>query len=336
MKLNRKKKSNNNNNDNNNFGNDKDKDKLKVTSLNPQVTPSTEYQHHLSLLKSCRVLSHRIHFNKNNKKFNHPTQAAAEEEEDGEGPIDENELNKWREEEEESLKTWQCWDPSPVCLHCREDPSAHCFYRVGLDRIGRHVIYSCAARARNRVVVDNMEHMAYEFERIFDHNSAPGKVVWVIDFKGFGLRDCNPAMGSTALPMFAAHYPERLGQIVLVDPPRIFAGLWAGVQPILDPVTKSKVVFLRGEANFKTYADIQWRGLEPDFDDPNNNNNINHHGRKGGGNIDPDLATFLKRIEILKGVPGYGDENHRIDDNQLCFLRDPIATERIRRTIAVK
>jgi hypothetical protein len=29
-----------------------------------------------------------------------------------------------------------------------------------------------------------MDHMAFEFERIFDHNSMPGKVVWIIDMKG--------------------------------------------------------------------------------------------------------------------------------------------------------
>ena len=49
--------------------------------------------------------------------------------------------------------------------------------------------------------MDNCLHMAFELERIFDHGAADGKVVWVIDFKGFGIRDCNPNMGANALPM---------------------------------------------------------------------------------------------------------------------------------------
>ena len=90
---------------------------------------------------------------------------------------------------------------APCCPACRADPCAHCFYRIGMDRLGRHVIYSCAGRARNKVVMDNCLHMAFELERIFDHGAADGKVVWVIDFKGFGIRDCNPNMGANALPM---------------------------------------------------------------------------------------------------------------------------------------
>lgn len=95
------------------------------------------------------------------------------------------------------------WTSSaPCCESDRADPCAHCFYRVGMDRLGRHVIYSCAGRARNKVVYDNCMHMAFELERIFDHGAADGKVVWVIDFRGFGIRDCNPNMGANALPMY--------------------------------------------------------------------------------------------------------------------------------------
>jgi hypothetical protein len=108
-----------------------------------------------------------------------------------------------------------------------------------------------------------MLHMAFEIERLFDHNAAPGKMTWIIDFAGFGLAHADPRLGATALPMFANHYPERMGQIVLVDPPALFHGVWIGVQPILDLVTRSKVVFLRGATAFKAYADVQWRGPLP-------------------------------------------------------------------------
>ena len=99
------------------------------------------------------------------------------------------------------------WTSSaPICQACHRDPTAHCFYRLGLDRVGRHVVYSCAGRARNKVVADNCTHMAFELERIFRHNSSTGKIVWVIDFKGFSIRDCSLSMCLTALPMYVKHF----------------------------------------------------------------------------------------------------------------------------------
>ena len=90
----------------------------------------------------------------------------------------------------------------PRCQSCYRDPRSHCFYEIGMDRRGRHVIYSNAARAGNKVVLDNMQvcvycarldvrparppsphpkplqHMASELERIFDGNRVEGKLVW--------------------------------------------------------------------------------------------------------------------------------------------------------------
>jgi hypothetical protein len=41
---------------------------------------------------------------------------------------------------------------APTCLVClNEVHTAHCFNRIGVDRAGRHVIYSCAGRAVNKV-----------------------------------------------------------------------------------------------------------------------------------------------------------------------------------------
>ena len=92
---------------------------------------------------------------------------------------------------------------SPSCAICETDPLAHCFFRVGTDADRNHVIYSCAARASNKDPHANCRHMACEMERIFDGNSASGRIVWLIDFNGFGVADCNPRMGATVLPTFS-------------------------------------------------------------------------------------------------------------------------------------
>ena len=43
--------------------------------------------------------------------------------------------------------------------------------------------------------------MAFEIERVLGHNGLPGKVTWIIDFSGFGLKHTDPRLGANALPM---------------------------------------------------------------------------------------------------------------------------------------
>ena len=73
------------------------------------------------------------------------------------------------------------------CQQCAEDARSHCFFQLFTDTAGRKVVYSCAARARNKVVEDNMMHMAWEIEHLFGgRNADPGKVIWMVDMNGFG------------------------------------------------------------------------------------------------------------------------------------------------------
>ena len=43
--------------------------------------------------------------------------------------------------------------------------------------------------------------------------------VWVSDFKGFGMSDCDPRLAKVFLDLSAAHYPERLGLFLVIDAP---------------------------------------------------------------------------------------------------------------------
>ena len=72
------------------------------------------------------------------------------------------------------------------------DPRSHCFMRVGDDSRGLPVVYSAAGRASNKTVRDNCMHMAFELERLFDGGAAAGRYVWIIDFRGFGMRGSQP------------------------------------------------------------------------------------------------------------------------------------------------
>ena len=80
----------------------------------------------------------------------------------------------------------------------------HIAHRLGLDRVGRHVVYSCAG-ALNKVVADNCTHMAFELERIF-HLFEHWQNCVSHDFKGFSIRDCSLSMCLTALPMYVKHF----------------------------------------------------------------------------------------------------------------------------------
>ena len=68
--------------------------------------------------------------------------------------------------------------------------------------------------------------------------------VWVMDFHGFGLSDCDPRLGRIFLDVSARHYPERLGQFLIVSAPRLFTALWNTLKPLIDPITVAKINFV--------------------------------------------------------------------------------------------
>jgi hypothetical protein len=73
------------------------------------------------------------------------------------------------------------------CQPCATDARSHCFFPLFTDTAHRPVVYSCAARAANKVIEDNMMHMAWEIEHLFGGSNAdPGKFIWLVDMNGFG------------------------------------------------------------------------------------------------------------------------------------------------------
>lgn len=145
-----------------------------------------------------------------------------------------------------------------LCQCCMIDPRAHCFLRVGTDVAGRHVIYSCAGAATNKRPLDGCRHMALELERIFDGNSAHGSIVWLINFAGISIADCNPRTVVMALPMFLNNYLERISQIVFWGMPLLVAGMYSAGMKLLDPIARKRVVIHRTDAERTRYAEAYW------------------------------------------------------------------------------
>ena len=133
-------------------------------------------------------------------------------------------------------------DNKPLtCRQCVADPDSHCFFALGPDRRGWELIYACPARGKNKDPDGGLNHMYMLFESVFDRNRSKGKITWMIDLHGLGLWDINPRHATTATPVAANHYPERLGQVCLLDAPAIFSLVWKSITPVLDPLTARKV-----------------------------------------------------------------------------------------------
>lgn len=162
---------------------------------------------------------------------------------------------KWRAEHVDNS--------SIECPACASQPNAHCFFPIGLDSRGWKLVYSCASRAMDRRAESSVIHMSRIMEQLFDKGAAAGKIVWIIDMHGFGWKDMDTSMARTAVPFFSNHYPERMGQIVLLDPPAIFKGFWDIVSSLVDPVTRRKVCMLRADkaAYFEKYLDEAQRAF---------------------------------------------------------------------------
>ena len=145
------------------------------------------------------------------------------------------------------------------CEACAKDPKAHSFFTIGNDDRSWPVVYACAARSTSRNVEGNALHMAYELERLFGgNNSTPGKYTWLLDFSGMGMFDVSPRMATTGVAIFMGHYPERMGEILLLNPPSVFQVLYNAALPLLDAVTKEKITFLRDRRALEKYAAERW------------------------------------------------------------------------------
>lgn len=66
---------------------------------------------------------------------------------------------------------------------------------------------------------------------------------------GMTLPCCNPNLGKKVMHIFADFYPERLGKAVIVNHKAIFQSIWKAIKKFLDPVTASKVVFLKNSSS---------------------------------------------------------------------------------------
>ncbi|MEW5307722.1 MAG: hypothetical protein WDW38_008308 [Sanguina aurantia] len=149
---------------------------------------------------------------------------------------------KWRREFEPT---------QAVCPACTKNTRSHYMHVAAFDKVKRPTIYSCLALAHNRNIHDSYTHLVQQFE-LATALMIPGvsdSWVWICDFQGFGLVDCDPRMAKIFLSMSSEHYPERLGLFLIVGAPMMFNILWKAISPFIDPKTFRKIRFLPMDYN---------------------------------------------------------------------------------------
>lgn len=77
----------------------------------------------------------------------------------------------------------------------------------------------------------------------------------VFDLRDFGLKNMDWPFVKFLVQAFEAYYPETLGLLVIHGAPWVFSGLWRAINPLLDPVVRSKVQFTRSDKDLTEHID---------------------------------------------------------------------------------
>lgn len=96
-----------------------------------------------------------------------------------------------------------------------------------------------------------------------------GQWVVVLDMQSYKSGNSPPLSATTeTIRILQRHFPERAKHIIFLDAPRVFSLLWVVVRPLLDPVTRAKIVFMnRSDPQFSSLsAEIQ-RSADMDLDE---------------------------------------------------------------------
>ena len=140
------------------------------------------------------------------------------------------------------------------------------------DRDGRPTLVMCPRLENNQKGhEENLVNLVYHMERATGgvplRGGSPlarapdGKLVVVMDFGGYSMRNAPPMKTSRAtLSILQDHYPERLHRFLLLRAPYVFHVFFRIISPFIDPGTRQRICFVSGS------ADEQREILQSSFD----------------------------------------------------------------------
>mmetsp|Transcript_25556 Transcript_25556/g.55666 ORF Transcript_25556/g.55666 Transcript_25556/m.55666 type:complete len:272 (+) Transcript_25556:98-913(+) len=124
----------------------------------------------------------------------------------------------------------------------------------GLDKGGRPVVILLVERhiAKDLDFIEAKRFIAYTLDTCIKYTELhnpdwDGKCTTVFDLSGMTMANYDVSALRAVFDLLQNHYPERLHRLYLYCAPFLFYGLWKIVSPFVDPVTKTKVVFLYRE-----------------------------------------------------------------------------------------
>ena len=135
-----------------------------------------------------------------------------------------------------------------------ENATGKIFVR-GTTLEGRALMYMFAMRNNTNSDSDNMRHLVWNLEkaiRVTQHHSQGqfDKYCLLVDCTDYDLRKSPSLQASKmTLDVLQKHFKERMYRIYVLNPPLAFRIFWKVVQPFIDPVTKTKIVFCTGPSS---------------------------------------------------------------------------------------
>ncbi|KXS18027.1 CRAL/TRIO domain-containing protein [Gonapodya prolifera JEL478] len=189
--------------------------------------------------------------------------------------------------------------PKMECEQCLSDPASHCFFPVGWDDVGRPILYGCQKRMAYPDVEASLVHVFYNIEKSLRSTRSSGQFIYFVDFNGFDFQEALKARYAIRFLMtFADHYPERLGRMVLVNPPSVFQMFYNAAKVFADQRTMNKVLFLYTPSNAKSQPDAST------FGDPNVDGLMTQLRDLGMGNRDPSFLSWFAAALRMEAKPG--------------------------------
>lgn len=128
-------------------------------------------------------------------------------------------------------------------------------YVHGVDREGRPIIVMRPGYENMPGHPDNMRNLVFTLERACAE-SGDSKFCVLLDFSHYSIAKFpSLATSKATLSVLQDHYPERLGMAVIVNPPQLFSALYSAISPFVDPVTRAKIMFVKGEKQLHQQID---------------------------------------------------------------------------------
>ncbi|XP_022133231.1 random slug protein 5-like [Momordica charantia] len=154
---------------------------------------------------------------------------------------------------EDSLKWRATYKPEEIRWHevAHEGETGKAYRANFYDRLGRTVLISRPGMQNTNSPEDNVRHVVYLLENtILNLRAGQEQISWLIDFTGFTFNtNISVKAARDIINIMQSHYPERLANAFLYNPPRIFQAFWKAIRYFLDPKTSQKVKFVYPNKN---------------------------------------------------------------------------------------